>query len=173
MAGTRKLKVFRTPIGFHDAYVAAPSRKAALEAWSSDADLFARGVAEEVSDLSLTAEPLANPGTIIKRLRGTAAEQIEAAGSGRAPKRAGRTGTTRKKPTRPSRDALDSAERGLEQVEQRHRAALDTIAEREAALRQERSALLDKQQAERAAARQARDEAAAAYEAALAAWRAG
>jgi hypothetical protein len=28
----RKLKVFRTPIGFHDAYVAAPSRKAALEA---------------------------------------------------------------------------------------------------------------------------------------------
>ena len=28
----RKLKVFRTPTGFHDAYVAAPSRKAALEA---------------------------------------------------------------------------------------------------------------------------------------------
>lgn len=29
----RKLKVYRTPIGFHDAYVAAPSQKAALEAW--------------------------------------------------------------------------------------------------------------------------------------------
>jgi hypothetical protein len=28
-----KLKVFRTPIGFHDAYVAAPSKKAALAAW--------------------------------------------------------------------------------------------------------------------------------------------
>ncbi len=33
----RKLKVFRTPAGFHDAYVAAPSRKAALAAWGADA----------------------------------------------------------------------------------------------------------------------------------------
>ena len=41
----RRLKVFRTAIGFHDAYVAAPSRKAALEAWGTDKDLFARGVA--------------------------------------------------------------------------------------------------------------------------------
>ena len=32
-----KLKVYRTPIGFHDAYVAAPSQKAALDAWGSDA----------------------------------------------------------------------------------------------------------------------------------------
>ena len=44
---TRKLKVFRTPIGFHDAYVAAPSQKAALQAWGTDTDLFARGVALE------------------------------------------------------------------------------------------------------------------------------
>lgn len=33
----RKLKVFCTPIGFHDAYVAAPSQKAALEVWDTDA----------------------------------------------------------------------------------------------------------------------------------------
>eukprot|EP01035_Chromulina_nebulosa_P046785 gene46785-63390_t len=56
----RQLKVFRTPIGFHDAYVAAPSRKAALQAWGSDADLFARGMAEIVTDPALTAGPLAN-----------------------------------------------------------------------------------------------------------------
>jgi hypothetical protein len=31
----RKQKVFRTSTGFHDAYVAAPSRKKALEAWSA------------------------------------------------------------------------------------------------------------------------------------------
>lgn len=30
------LKVFRTPIGFHDAYVAVPSQKAALEAYGAD-----------------------------------------------------------------------------------------------------------------------------------------
>ena len=71
-----KLKVFRTAIGFHDAYVAAPSRKAALAAWGSDKDLFARGAAEEVTDPDLAAEALAQPGTVIKRLRGTAAEQL-------------------------------------------------------------------------------------------------
>lgn len=38
----RKFKVFRTPAGFYDASVAAPSRKAALAAWGSHAGLFAR-----------------------------------------------------------------------------------------------------------------------------------
>src|SRR6187551_3798323 len=72
----QKLKVFRTPIGFHDAYVAAPSQKAALEAWGSDADLFARGIAERVEDPELTREPLEKPGEVIRRSRGTAEEQI-------------------------------------------------------------------------------------------------
>ena len=31
----RALKTFRTAIGFHDAYGAAPSRKAALKAWGA------------------------------------------------------------------------------------------------------------------------------------------
>jgi hypothetical protein len=46
MARASKLKVYRTAAGFHDAYVAAPSQKAALAAWGSDHDLFARGGAE-------------------------------------------------------------------------------------------------------------------------------
>ena len=46
----RALKVYRTPIGFHDAYVAAPSQKAALAAWGADANLFARGSAEQVTE---------------------------------------------------------------------------------------------------------------------------
>ena len=78
MARSSKLKVYRTPIGFHDAYVAAPSQKAALEAWGSDHDLFARGAAELVTDAALTAAPLASPGTVVKRSRGTTAEQIAA-----------------------------------------------------------------------------------------------
>ncbi|MCP2775198.1 hypothetical protein, partial [Salmonella enterica] len=57
MPRAAKLKVYRTPIGFHDAYVAAPSQKAALQAWGSDADLFARGVAEQVADPALMEEP--------------------------------------------------------------------------------------------------------------------
>lgn len=74
----RKLKVYRTPIGFHDAYVAAPNQKAALKAWGSDADLFARGVAELVTDETLTAEPLEKPGEIIRLRRGSDAENMAA-----------------------------------------------------------------------------------------------
>ena len=74
----QRLKVYRTPIGFHDAYVAAPSQKAALEAWGSDTNLFARGSAEEVTEPELMAAPLDNPGQVIKVLRGTEAEQIAA-----------------------------------------------------------------------------------------------
>jgi hypothetical protein len=73
-----KLKVYRTSTGFHDAYVAAHSQKAALKAWGSKHDLFARGVAEAVTDPVLAKEPLAHPGEVIKRLCGTTAEQISA-----------------------------------------------------------------------------------------------
>jgi hypothetical protein len=76
----RKLKVFRTAVGFHDAYVAAPSRKAALAAWGTGKDLFARGAAEEVTDPALTAAPLRQPGEVISILRGTAADQLAALG---------------------------------------------------------------------------------------------
>lgn len=78
MARKQKLKVYRTPIGFHDAYVAAPSQKAALDAWGADVDLFARGVAETVSDEALTREPLEQPGVVVRKLRGTADEQMAA-----------------------------------------------------------------------------------------------
>ena len=60
-----KLKVFRTTIGFHDAYVATPSRAAALRAWGATTDLFAMGAAEEVAQEALMAKPLAAPGAII------------------------------------------------------------------------------------------------------------
>lgn len=64
-----KLKVYRTPAGFHDAYVAATSQKAALAAWGSDANLFARGIAEEVTDPALMAAPLDHPGEVIRVAR--------------------------------------------------------------------------------------------------------
>src|SRR3990170_1546630 len=76
----RKLKVFRTATGFHDAYVAAPSRKAALAAWGADADLFARGVAEQVTEPKLTAGPLERPGEVIKVSRGDLSAQLKALG---------------------------------------------------------------------------------------------
>jgi hypothetical protein len=90
-----KLKVYRLTIGFHDAYVAAPSQKAAIEAWGSDKDVFQRKQAELVEDPKLAKEPLASPGTVIKRLRGTAAEQMAALG---------KTEPAPRRRTRPARD---------------------------------------------------------------------
>ena len=80
----RKLKVFRTTTGFHDAYVAAPSQKAALEAWGADANLLARGVAEQVTDPKLMAAPLERPGEVIKLSRGDLATQLRALGPRKA-----------------------------------------------------------------------------------------
>ena len=125
----KALKVFRTPIGFHDAYVAAPSQKAALEAWGSDHNLFARGDAEIVTDPALTEEPLAKPGTVIKRLRGSTAEQIAALPP--EPERKPKTKEAEPKPKkpkaaekprrpRPDRNALDAAEQVLAEAETRH-----------------------------------------------------
>ena len=73
-----KLKVFSTPIGFEDAFVAAPSQKAALAAWGASTDLFARELAREVTDPGLMKDPLAKPGQVIKVPRGTRAQQLAA-----------------------------------------------------------------------------------------------
>ena len=139
----RALKVFRTPIGFHDAYIAAPSKKAAMEAWGTDRNLFARGEAEEVTDPALTAEPMASPGTVIKRLRGTADEQIAALAPHVPEKRpkASKAAKPKKPKPRPSRAALDVAEQALSEAETRYREELQAIAEREAALERQKKSL--------------------------------
>ncbi|VXC54051.1 hypothetical protein [Sphingomonas sp. 8AM] len=168
----RKLKVFRTPAGFHDAYVAAPSRKAALAAWGATADLFARGAAEEVTDPALMEAPLAAPGEVVKRSRGTAEEQLAAAP---APRRAG-TPTVPKKTTakpapRPSRTALDDAEAALDAAAAAAETERKALAQRRAALEREEKTVDRRWRAERRALEDARDAARERYDAALAKWR--
>lgn len=176
----RKLKVFRTPAGFHDAYVAAPSRKAALAAWGSDADLFARGIAEEVTDPALTEEPLAHPGKVVKRSRGSAAEQMAALPKDKLKAKTSRTrdaaapsAPNPKEPPKPkpSRATLDRAEAALETAQARHRAAQDDIAERQRALDREKRELAQAWSAERDRLEQAVADADAAYTAAVTRWR--
>ena len=167
-----KLKVFRTPIGFHDAYVAAPSQKAALAAWGSDADLFARGVAELVTDDALTAEPLAHPGEVIRRLRGTAAEQLAAAPP-REKRPAPKAAAQARPAPRPDRKDLDAAEAAVAQAEQRHRVTEEQLAAEERALAERRRTLRADWAAARDRLEAERDAAAARYADAVAAWRAG
>lgn len=176
MAKPKKLKVFRTPIGFHDAYVAAPSQKAALEAWGSDANLFARGVAEIVTDEALTAEPLAKPGAVIKRMRGTAAEQIAEASKSAAPmsrrsKPAPAARRAAKPHPKPSRDAVDKAEAELSETEDRHREERRAIKQKIAALDRELLALRESHNAEYEELESKRDRALASYQRAMEKWR--
>lgn len=169
----RKLKVFRTAAGFHDAYVAAPSRKAALAAWGADVDLFARGVAEEVTDAALMEAPLAAPGEVVKRSRGTAEEQLAAAPSP-MPRR-----TTKKKAAakraapvpRPSRAELDAAEAALETAQHAVEAERRDLAERMAVLEREQRAVEQRWRRARATLEEDRDTARAAFDAAMARWR--
>lgn len=170
----RKLKVFRTPVGFHDAYVAAPSRKAALEAWGSGADLFARGVAEEVTDPVLTKEPLARPGEVIRLSRGDLATQLKALGP-RKKQATGRASTP--KPAKPvpppKRDKVDAAEAALDEAARRHAGEDRELERRKEAIERELAALHAKQSKELDRLRRKRDEARAAYREALDAWSGG
>lgn len=175
-----KLKVYRTSTGFHDAYVAAPSQKAALKAWGSEHDLFARGVADVVTDPILAKEPLAKPGQVIKRLRGTAAEQIAALPPDKPRKPEARP--TKKPPARkakpapepkprPDRSPLDDAERALAEAEDRHSVEAKALTEAEAALNRRRRTLEKEHAAEAARLKRERDRAKADYERAMRKWR--
>lgn len=180
------LKVYRTPIGFHDAYIAAPSQKAALAAWGADVNLFARGVAEMVTDPALTTEPLARPGEVVKRLRGSAAEQLAAAPPV-ARKPVGKPEPELSKPRRaaklrsapkpvlprPTHDEVEAAEASLAQAEARHRAAERALVAEEAALAERRRALRADWQAERDRRERTRDEAEQRYATALRTWQEG
>ena len=156
----QKLKVFRTPIGFHDAYVAAPSQKAALEAWGSDTNLFARGSAEQVEDPELMEVPLENPGQVVKVLRGTKEEQLAALAkqqptqsrksrSSRAAKAEVVPKARKKRPPKPSRTALRKAEEAAGNLEKRQAAEMDKIEQEIAALEKRRSELQRRQERER------------------------
>ena len=65
----RKLKTYQTSLGFFDQAIAAPSMKAALEAWGADSNLFHQGAAKESDDPDVIAATMAKPGIVLKRER--------------------------------------------------------------------------------------------------------
>lgn len=166
----RALKVFRTAAGFHDAYVAAPSRKAALEAWGADVDLFARGIAEQVTDPKLTAEPLKKPGEVVMLSRGGLADQLKALG----PRKAKKAAAASPKPSRPSkppsRAALDKAEAALDAAEGRQAEALRKLEAERDAIERKIDALRLRGESEHLKLKRRRNDARDAYQDALDRW---
>ncbi len=177
----RKLKVFRTSAGFSDAYVAVPSQKAALAAWGSDVNLFARGMAEEVTDPALTAEPLKKPGEVLTVSRGDLAAHLKALKGSGPPKKstAGepvkmRPAARKKPPARkrppPARDKLGAAESALREAEDSQREKLRELERQRDAAEQALERHKKKMDRELAALRAKRDREQDEYQDALDRW---
>jgi len=64
---TRKLKTYQSSVGFYDLAIAAPSMKAALEAWGAGSNLFHQGVAKESGDPEVIAATMLKPGVVLRR----------------------------------------------------------------------------------------------------------
>src|ERR1700749_1168658 len=67
----RALKTFITNLGFFELAIAAPSMKAALEAWGMNHNAFQHGFAKQTDDPKIVAATTAQPGTVLRRAVGS------------------------------------------------------------------------------------------------------
>jgi hypothetical protein len=114
----RKLKTYQTSLGFFDQAVAAPSMKAALEAWGADSNLFHQGAAKESDDPDVIAATTAKPGVVLKRAVGSDGPFRESADLPTE------LGSRRSRTTKPARKApRKAAARPVDKVSERKAAA--------------------------------------------------
>jgi hypothetical protein len=158
-----KLRTYTTSAGFFDLAVAAPSMKAALEAWGATSNLFHQGFARPTDDPKIVAAAMARPGVILRRPVGSNGAFTEHAAlpklqdisrGAKAPAR------RRTKATRPAPQPVNDRA-----VDDRTARAAAAAFEREQH-RRERQAR--REEAARTRERERRDRAIAAAEAALA-----
>lgn len=175
----RKLKTYQTSLGFFDQAIAAPSMKAALEAWGADSNLFHQGAARESDDPDVVAATMAKPGVVLKRPVGSTgpfrehAELPAKLGVGGEPQKALRKPEGRKPKKDAARPVDEVAKRRAALAYERERKSREREQAKEEAARQKererRQQAIDKAQAamdwaeaehsDRAAAMQAETEA--------------
>ena len=95
----RKLKTYQTSLGFFEQAIAAPSMKAALEAWGADSNLFHQGAATESTDPEIVAATMNKPGVVLRRPVGSDGPFGENA---ELPKNLGERGRKNPPPSKPS-----------------------------------------------------------------------
>ena len=126
----RKLKTYQTSVGFYDLAIAAPSMKAAAEAWGSDTDVFKKGFAKETNDPKIVAATMAKPGVLLKRpvgSNGPFGENAELPQVNKITENLAKSQPSRKKPTtykvddKTARDAALALEREQKRRELTHR----------------------------------------------------
>ncbi|AWM07289.1 cell envelope biogenesis protein TolA [Bradyrhizobium symbiodeficiens] len=169
----RKLKTYQTSLGFYDQAIAAPSMKAALEAWGASSNLFHQGAAKETDDPDVVAATMAKPGVVLRRPVGSDGAFSESAelptdlGDDDAEPGSKRKKHPKKQPKRETRSAKRPAK-----AARKSSGKTDDQAARKAAAAFEkeerrREAARAKEEAARARDRARRDKAVAAAEAAL------
>ena len=113
----RKLKTYQTSLGFFDLAIAAPSMKAALEAWGADSNLFHQGAAKESDDPDVIAATMKKPGVVLRRAVGSGGSFGEHAelptnlGDGERPTKAARKSVGQRPKKSPSRPIDKASER--------------------------------------------------------------
>jgi hypothetical protein len=144
----RRLKVFKTHIGFYDLIVAAPSMKAAAQAWHASPRLFAQGFAAPTNDNAAVEAALEQPGVVLKRPHGKAGAWKAEPEAPAAPKLAGRQKQATKKQQQEKKKREAAEARARAAAERRARAEaeeeLAEIERTEASLRERRQALRKK-----------------------------
>ena len=63
----KEWQAYQTSVGFFDLAIAAPSMKAAAEAWGSKTDIFSKGFAKQTDDPTIIAATMAKPGVVLRR----------------------------------------------------------------------------------------------------------
>ncbi|WP_295241439.1 hypothetical protein [uncultured Brevundimonas sp.] len=133
-----KLKVFTWSDGFHAFTVATSSRPKALEAWGSKQDLFATGLASQLSGGPDYEAALASPGEVVER--GLA---IDVGKIGKAKP------TKPRGPSRAKAARIEKLKTALADLDERRQAEMANFEERQAALNQARQEAETTYEAER------------------------
>jgi hypothetical protein len=135
----KKLKTYETSLGFFDLAIAAPSMKAALEAWGADSNLFHQGAAKQSEDPDVVAATMAKPGILLKRPVGSNGPFKEHAA---LPKNLGQDGRKKPahkpsaKPTKTPAQPDKAADRKAAQAYERERQRCEREEAKEEAARQ-------------------------------------
>lgn len=142
----RPLKVFRAHLGFYDTIVAAPSQKAAAEAWKAGTREFAQGFASETHDAEAIEAALACPGVVLRRPAGSGGAFKAVPDAPTAPRP---TASQKRRDAQARRRAADKARDEVEREKRENarrvaaaKAELADIDAEEAALRERRRRLL-------------------------------
>lgn len=159
----RKLKVFQASLGFYDQAIAAPSMKAALEAWGAKSNLFHQGIAKESTDPEVVAATISKPGVTLRRPVGsdgpfrehadlpTNLSDVEVDRKPRKPRpkpKKQSAGTIDGKAARKAALAFDKEERRRERERHREEAAQEKERERRRAAIEDAQAALEKAERE-------------------------